>query len=175
MRSRPLRDREGHREAGQDLLQSGLDPQGRFWRIGAGRQRHDGLATFDNGHDAVEGHAGHVCQRLGLRPGVREPYATATAGAPDPRYGRQRSWICDAASVMKSAGAGGRGRTCGCICASSGSRSPLRRLHGAHDATTFSQTESRTTAAGYDVVERQPAGRAAVLAAPPVPGEERPP
>ena len=43
---------------------------------------------------------------------------------------------------MKRAGAGGRGLIWGCICTSSGSRSALRRLQGAHDATTFSQTES---------------------------------
>ena len=46
------------------------------------------------------------------------------------------------AVFAKSEGAGGRGRTCGCMCTSSGSLSPLRRLQGAQEATTFSQTES---------------------------------
>ena len=46
------------------------------------------------------------------------------------------------ASLMKSAGAGGRGCLESRIETSSSERSPLRRLQGAHEVTTFSQTES---------------------------------
>ena len=43
---------------------------------------------------------------------------------------------------MKSTGAGGRGGCGSSMCTSCGSRFPLRRLHGEHEVTTFSQTES---------------------------------
>ncbi len=43
---------------------------------------------------------------------------------------------------MKSTDAGGRGFARSVIETSSGSRLPLRMLHGAHEVTTFSQTES---------------------------------
>ena len=42
---------------------------------------------------------------------------------------------------MKSTGVGGRGVVRSVMLVSSSSRSPLRWLHGAHEVTTFSQTE----------------------------------
>ena len=59
---------------------------------------------------------------------------------------------------MKSAGAGGRGGFASPIAASSSSLSPLRRLHGAHDVTTFSQTESppRLRGTTWSSVRRTP-------------------
>src|SRR6058998_740996 len=50
--------------------------------------------------------------------------------------------ILGAASLMKSAGVGGLGVFRSTIADSSSNRSPLRRLHGAQEVTTFSQTES---------------------------------
>ena len=90
------------------------------------------------------------------------------------RYCCQTCGIVGVARWMKSTGAGGRGGRCRCSPESSSSRSPLRRLHGAHAVTTFSQIDSPPFERGIDVVERQPArGRAAVDAAPAVTGEER--
>jgi len=43
---------------------------------------------------------------------------------------------------MKSAGAGGRGCVRSSIPTCSSERSPLRKLHGAHAVTTFSQIDS---------------------------------
>ncbi len=43
---------------------------------------------------------------------------------------------------MKSTGVGGLGMYRSSIDTSSGSRSPFLRLHGAHEVTTFSHTES---------------------------------
>ena len=67
-------------------------------------------------------------------------YAAASEGS---RYRFQLSGSPDgAARRMKRTGAGGRGGRRMVIDTSSGRRSPLRRLHGAHAVTTFSQTES---------------------------------
>src|SRR5205823_8705 len=68
--------------------------------------------------------------------------AVAVAVAVGSRYGRHRVGIRGAASRMKSTGAGGRGCRRSVIETSSGVRLPFRRLHGAHDVTTFSQTDS---------------------------------
>ena len=65
---------------------------------------------------------------------VAEPYAF--------RYRSQRFGIFGVASRMKSTGAGGRGGCLRTMCTSCGSRFPLRRLQGAQEVTTFSQTES---------------------------------
>ena len=45
------------------------------------------------------------------------------------------------ASWMKTCGLGMRGLDRGCMLIWCGSRSPLRRLHGAQEATMFSQSE----------------------------------
>ena len=42
----------------------------------------------------------------------------------------------------------------------------MRRLHGAHEATMFSQLEDAALGAGDDVVDGQVRARAAVLAGP---------
>ena len=92
------------------------------------------------------------------------------------RYCCQTCGIVGVARWMKSTGAGGRGRRRRCRPESSSSRSPLRRLHGAHAVTTFSQIDSPPFERGHDVVESQPAGGgAAVDAAPAVTGEQRAP
>src|SRR5207244_9821483 len=69
-------------------------------------------------------------------------HAAAVAEAKESRYGCQPEGILGAASRMKSAGCGGFGRRRSVIETSSGRRFPLRRLQGAHEVTTFSQTES---------------------------------
>jgi hypothetical protein len=78
--------------------------------------------------------------RLPLHEGkpVQDGYAVAAPG----RYGVQPDGIRGAASRMKSAGAGGRGRVFSSIPTCSSERSPLRRLHGAQAVTTFSQIDS---------------------------------
>src|ERR1044072_221862 len=58
------------------------------------------------------------------------------------RSGCQPSGIRGALSVTKSVGAGGRGGWWRRMPASSSVRLPLRRLHGAHEVTTLSQTDS---------------------------------
>ncbi len=58
------------------------------------------------------------------------------------RYGCQPFGILGVARWMKSTGAGGRGFACRAIETSSGSRFPFFMLHGAHEVTTFSQTDS---------------------------------
>src|SRR3954447_7595180 len=81
-------------------------------------------------------------------PSVRTPdepsYAAAArvGVAYGARYCSQRCGIFGVASRMNSTGAGGRGRADSSIWTSCGRRLPLRRLHGAHDVTTFSHVES---------------------------------
>ena len=77
----------------------------------------------------------------------------------DGRYWRQLSGTRCAARRMKSTGAGARGGRGSDIATSSSSRSPLRRLHGAHAVTTFSQTESPPFDRGitWSSVSRPPA------------------
>ena len=91
----------------------------------------------------------------------------------DGRYWRQLSGTRCAARRMKSTGAGARGGRGSDIDTSSSRRSPLRRLHGAHAVTTFSQTESPPFERGitWSSVSRPPRG-AAVDAFPAVAGEE---
>src|SRR5262249_19025409 len=69
-------------------------------------------------------------------------YAAATAPPRRPRYGVQPDGIVGAASLMKSAGVGAFGGCRSSMLASTRSLSPLRRLHGAHAVTTFSQIDS---------------------------------
>ena len=77
---------------------------------------------------------------------------------------------------MNSTGDGARGGRASCMWVSSSRRSPLRRLHGPHAVTTFSQTESppRERGTTWSSVRRRRAV-AAVDAAPSVPREERAP
>ena len=77
------------------------------------------------------------------------------------RYRSQRCGIFGVESRMKSTGAGGRGRAGSTIWISCGSRLPLRRLHGAHEVTTFSQVESPPRERGitWSSVSRPPACR----------------
>src|SRR5213596_2996184 len=86
---------------------------------------------------------------LGCVPVVRRQlalmsrHAVAVDAPPKPfRYGCQPFGIRGAARWMNSTGAGGRGLLRRLIETSSGSRLPLRMLHGAHEVTTFSQTDS---------------------------------
>ena len=74
---------------------------------------------------------------------------------------------------MKTFGLGMRGLTRGCMPIWCGRRSPLRRLHGAQEATMFSQSDAAALGARDDVVDRQARARAAVLALPAVAGEHR--
>ena len=59
---------------------------------------------------------------------------------------------------MKSTGAGGRGWRVQLHRDLLGSRFPLRRLHGAHEVTTFSQTDSppRERGTTWSSVSRPP-------------------
>src|SRR6478609_8340963 len=57
------------------------------------------------------------------------------------RYCRHAAGIVGLATWMKISARGVRGLWRGCIPAWRGSRSLLRRLHGAHDATMFSQLD----------------------------------
>ena len=57
------------------------------------------------------------------------------------RYCFQVAGIVGDASWMKTCAAGVRGFTRGCMFTWCGSRSPLRRLHGAHEATMLSQPD----------------------------------
>src|SRR5205085_2917251 len=82
-----------------------------------------------------------VCRRYGATRGLR--HAVAVACSPKPfRYCCHPFGIRGVARWMKSTDAGGRGFARSVIETSSGSRLPLRMLHGAHEVTTFSQTES---------------------------------
>ena len=54
----------------------------------------------------------------------------------------RRGGIVGLDTRMKISACGVRGARWGCMFARAGMRSPLRRLHGAHDATMFSQLES---------------------------------
>src|ERR671937_1763168 len=70
-------------------------------------------------------------------------HAVAVAVSPKPfRYGCQPFGIRDVARWMKRTAAGAFGFARSAIETSSGRRLPLRMLHGAHEVTTFSQTES---------------------------------
>jgi hypothetical protein len=68
--------------------------------------------------------------------------AVALPSGPSPRYGAHVCGIFGAAIRMKSEGEGGVGWTRILSPISSTSLSPLRRLQGAQEVTTFSQTES---------------------------------
>ena len=109
----------------------------------------------------------HVYPTAALRrSSAAAPYAA--------RYRSQRCGIFGAASRMNSTGAGGRGGWRSSMCTSCGRRLPLRRLHGAQEVTTFSQTDSPPFERGttWSSVSR-PLGGAAVDAAPAVTREER--
>src|SRR5205085_10134458 len=95
----------------------------------------------------------HLTPFLRRRGGLRHTEAPAAF-----RYGCHPVGIFGAASLMKSTGAGGRGFEWRCIATSSGRRLPLRRLHGAHEVTTFSQTESppRLRGTTWSSVSRPP-------------------
>ena len=75
------------------------------------------------------------------RASDRPSYAAAAAGSSPGRYWRQTSGMCSAVRRMKRTGVGGRGTVRRLMLVSSSSRSPLRWLHGAHEATTFSHTD----------------------------------
>ena len=68
-------------------------------------------------------------------------------------------------------GLGIRGLLRGCMSTWCGSRSPLRRLHGAQEATMLSHPERAALGARDHVVDGQRGARAAVLARPAVAGE----
>ena len=70
-------------------------------------------------------------------PGAARPSRTYAAS----RYGSQAMGTVGLAMRMKIVGPGAFGRLRGCIAASRGRRSPFFRLHGAQEATMFSQTD----------------------------------
>src|SRR5829696_3646266 len=87
-------------------------------------------------------------------PGRARPYAArggtgctwprpapADQAASGRRYCFQVAGMVGEASWMNTFGLGIRGLTRGCMLIWWGSRSPLRRLHGAHEATMFSQSD----------------------------------
>ena len=108
-------------------------------------------------------------------PGVcrRTPGGGAQAASGSARYWRQVAGIVGEASWMKMWAPGVRGFTRGCMLIWCGSRSPLRRLHGAQEATMFSQSDAAALRARDHVVDRERGARAAVLALPAVAREDR--
>src|ERR687895_2504536 len=73
--------------------------------------------------------------------GRGRPRRSAQAASGNGRYCFHVAGIVGDASWMKMCAAGVRGLTRGCMLTWWGRRSPLRRLHGAHEATMLSQPE----------------------------------
>ena len=110
----------------------------------------------------------------GVPRALRAARGAALTQAACGRYWRQAAGIVGLATWMKIV----RRAACaacvrGCMSAWRGSRSPLRRLHGAQEATMFSQLDAAALGARDHVVDRQVRARAAVLAGPAVAREDR--
>src|SRR3954471_5813555 len=84
-------------------------------------------------------HVLHRCRRVG-REGVEWRLADGTGHAAI-RYCSHAGWIDVLATWTNMCGLGARGSVIGCIPATLGSRSPLRRLQGAQHVTMLSQVE----------------------------------
>ena len=94
-----------------------------------------------------------------MRTSDRERLAARLELSSEAGTGASCSGTRCAARRMKSTGAGARGGRGSVIATSSSSRSPLRRLHGAHEVTTFSHDESPPFERGitWSSVSRPPA------------------
>ena len=97
-------------------------------------------------------------------PATAPPSGTRTQA--ETRYCCQAGGTTGAATRMKIVGPGGRGLRRGCIWISTGVRSPLRRLQGAHEVTMFSHAlvPPRLRGTTWSTVRWEV--RAAVLAGP---------
>ena len=87
---------------------------------------------------------------------------------PPRRRDRRRRDVDEDVRVRRASGSGA-----GACRSAAGRWSPLRRLHGAHEATMFVPARRAALRARDDVVDREVRARAAVLARPAVAGEDR--